>query len=545
MTIGADDDRARPFARIALIGVLLVGSTVYAWNLGKAPVYLGWDEARTAMQGYSLATTGRDMNGNRSPLFFHITDPLIRNHSSGTWWQPMLFYLTAAALSVAPIAQWSVRLPNVALAVLNMWIIATVARRLFGNRWYGVLAALMLALTPAHFFFARLAQDYFLPQTFVLLWLWCLVRYLDTARAWLPAAAGFVLGLGLYTHISSWIVMPFYLAVTSVVLWVAHKPLRAGLALHAGFAVTMLPLLAWLWFHPTLLTDMFHNYQVVTALNGAERVALYWDYFNPSYLFFSGGADPMWATRQAGVFLLAFAVLLPLGIWNIWREHLSIPRALLLLGFLFAPVPIVATLPEAPRYATARELLVVPFGVLIGVAGVEFLVQRRTSLDRPGLPSFRAATTSFDRASRVVAALLLLSLPIQFASYARDYFTDYQLRSSFRHDSLNVRGVVEHMIASDATRRVPAVYLDEDLGAGKAVQLMFHLITHQRPDLWARTRHFSFSTFDPNRIPSGSLLVLASNDPRIAELVGGGECTVIDRVYDVTDSPSAAILRRR
>ncbi|RDJ94228.1 hypothetical protein B4Q13_16090, partial [Lacticaseibacillus rhamnosus] len=33
-----------------------------------------------------------------------------------------------------------------------------------------------------------------------------------------------------------------------------------------------------------------------------ERVALYWDYFNPSYLFFSGGSDPMWATRRAGIF---------------------------------------------------------------------------------------------------------------------------------------------------------------------------------------------------------------------------------------------------
>jgi hypothetical protein len=203
---------------------------------------------------------------------------------------------------------------------------------------------------------------------------------------------------------------------------------------------------------------------------------------------------------------------------------LSIPRALLLLGFLFAPVPIVAALPEAPRYATARDLLVVPFGVLISVAGVEFLATRRTG--------------------SIVAALLLLSLPIQFVSYARDYFTDYQRRSSFRHDSLNVRGVVEYVIASDAAGRLPAVYLNEDLGAGKAVQWKFHLITHHRPDLWERTKYFSVPTFNPNAIPSGSLLVLAGNDPRIAELVVRGPCTVIDLVNDVADSPSAAILRR-
>src|SRR5262249_20355995 len=161
--------------RFVFVVVLLAAAALYVWRLDRAPVYLGWDEARTALQGYSLATTGRDMTGARLPLLFHITDPLIHNHSSWTWWQPTLFYLTAAVLSVAPLAQWSVRLPNIVLALVNMWIVAAIARRLFGSPWYGVLAAGLLALAPAHFFFARLAQDYFLPPTFVLVWLLCLL----------------------------------------------------------------------------------------------------------------------------------------------------------------------------------------------------------------------------------------------------------------------------------------------------------------------------------------------------------------------------------
>src|SRR5438128_6538554 len=120
----------------------------------------------------------------------------------------------------------------------------------------------------------------------------------------------------------------------------------------------------------------------------------------------------MWSTRRAGVFALAFAVLLPCGVWNVLRRRCAIPRAVVLAGFLFAPVPIVLTLPEAPRYAVARDLLAVPFGVLIGVAGVEYLVAKR----RP--------------VARLIAGLLLISIPIQFAVFARDYFTDYQLRSA-------------------------------------------------------------------------------------------------------------------
>src|SRR5829696_9145952 len=170
-------------ARAAVVAVLAAAAILYSQRLGQAPIYLGWDESRTALQGYSLATTGRDMTGTPMPLFFHITDPLIVNNSTSTWWQPTLFYLTAAVLLFAPLAEWSVRLPNIALAMVNIWLIARIARRLFDSRWYGVLAAVLLTLTPAHFFFARLAQDYYLSQTYALLWLVLLLAFLERRAA--------------------------------------------------------------------------------------------------------------------------------------------------------------------------------------------------------------------------------------------------------------------------------------------------------------------------------------------------------------------------
>jgi hypothetical protein len=297
-------------------------------------------------------------------------------------------------------------------------------------------------------------------------------------------------------------------------------------ALAAGFAVPLLPLIPWFWGHPGILGDTFRGYHVVTSLNLTERVALYWDYFNPSYLFFSGASDLMWATRRAGVFVLAVAVLLPCGLWSIWRRNSSIARLVLLVGFFFAPIPIVATLPEAPRYATARALLAVPFGVLISVAGVEWLVAQRRW------------------AGGIVAALLIFSIPIQFVSFARDYFADYQVRSSYRFDNVNVGGVAAYVIASDASARVPAVYLSEDLGTGKSVQWKFHLAKNQRPDLWDRTKYFAAATLTPNDIPSGSLLVLDINNRRLNELLGPARCSIVHVVKDAGDAPSATILRK-
>jgi 4-amino-4-deoxy-L-arabinose transferase-like glycosyltransferase len=136
-------------ARVALAGVLLLAGFFYLRALDGVPVYIGWDEARFALQGHAIKTTGRDLNGHRTPLFFHNTDPLIANNSSRMWWQPVLIYLIADVLRVAPLSEWSVRLPIAALAILDVWLVYAVARRLFGNAWYAVLAALMLALTPA------------------------------------------------------------------------------------------------------------------------------------------------------------------------------------------------------------------------------------------------------------------------------------------------------------------------------------------------------------------------------------------------------------
>ena len=76
--------------RAALAGVLLLAGFFYLRALDRVPVYLGWDEARFALQGHSIASTGRDLNGHRTPLFFHNTDPLIQNNSSQIWWQPVL-----------------------------------------------------------------------------------------------------------------------------------------------------------------------------------------------------------------------------------------------------------------------------------------------------------------------------------------------------------------------------------------------------------------------------------------------------------------------
>ena len=58
--------QTKPLVRVALAAVLLLASVLYLKALGEAPVNISVDEARLAVQAQSIATTGRDMNGNRT-----------------------------------------------------------------------------------------------------------------------------------------------------------------------------------------------------------------------------------------------------------------------------------------------------------------------------------------------------------------------------------------------------------------------------------------------------------------------------------------------
>ena len=513
--------------RVTMAAVLALAGLLYLFRLGDAPINVTTDEARFALQAHALAETGSDTRGNHLPLFFLIADPLIANHTSVAWWQPQLFYLMAGSFSILPVSEFSARLPIALVALLNVWLIYAVARRAFPNPWYGVAAAFLLALTPAHFILGRLATDYFLPLAFALGWLLCLLECQRRDSPGIAVTTGLVLGFGLFSYITSWMVMPLYLALTCLLLWQAGKSLRFMTLVTAGFALPLLPLAVWLTANPSMPRDVFANYKVSTGLRLIERTSLYWDYFNPSYLFFSGGSNMTWATRQAGLFPLALAVLLPIGLWTITRRHPVGVRTIWLAGFLLAPLPIIAALPEAPAYATARHLLAVPFGVLIGVAGLEWLM------------------TSAGRTGQVVATVLVLSIPVQFVSFARDYFTDYRLRSAFWSDSMNMRGVVAAVSALDAAATVPAVYLsDEDLGEDKVVKWWFHLATAGREDLWRETRYFSPERTPAAGIARGSVLVVSDRSRLLPSLTASSDWSVAAAVTDVAGTPTATILRR-
>src|SRR5262245_45709516 len=95
------DNRLSPRAWLWLQLLCVSGllAFIYLWRLGRAPIYVGGDEAHFANHAYAIATTGRDLDGRAFPLFFWMEE-------LGKWYQPVLFYLIAAILKVLPLSEW-------------------------------------------------------------------------------------------------------------------------------------------------------------------------------------------------------------------------------------------------------------------------------------------------------------------------------------------------------------------------------------------------------------------------------------------------------
>ena len=519
---------------------VLVGATaialLYTVSLGRAPIYLSHDEVFFGIHAAAIAATGRDLNGTVFPLYFNIWDRYGSAGASPVYWaQPLHIYLQALFVRIFSLSEAVVRLPTALVGLVDIVLMYGVGKTLFGRKHLGLLAAALLALTPAHFFHSRLAADPLFPLPFVLAWLLCLVTYDRENRPSQLFLGTLFLGIGAYSYIGAVFMMPLYFLATCGLLFSRKEPPRRYAVAAAGFALCLIPLVVWLLSHPNAYADQAHRYRLydserVGVLRGAlglfgytsltERSSIYWNAFNASMLFFSGDSSLLNATRKAGVFLLPIAVFLPVGINDIVNRRSTRLNLLVLLGLLTAPFGAVV----AGELFLPRELVIVPFGILTATWGVDrFLSARR-------------------RIWRAAGVVLLVLVPLQFAYFAYDYFTDFRLRSSVWFGG-NLRGALEEVIAREGHLPGRGPYLSEEIPWIHAYW-RFYLVKHHRTELLENAVYFRPASLDVQSIPRSALVVGRFGEPTLESLVQSGELHQLSVVVEPNDTPSFVICER-
>jgi hypothetical protein len=469
----------------ALLSLLALCAWVYGAGLDRSPVYLVHDEVVYAINAHAIANTFHDINGQFLPLSFHVT--------GGFFATPVNIYVTALFLKIFPLTEVTTRAPSVVIGLINIALLFGIARRMFANGWLAVLAAGVYALTPSHFIHSRLGTDHEYAVTAVLAWALCVIGHevLSTRRL---MVAGAILGAGVYTYLGALITMPVCVAITWVVLWrKGERSVTPFAAVAGGFAIVLVPFVAWHVSHPLQYLDQMKMYALratpsTEPVGLIDRVAAYWNYFNPSFLFFAGDASLINGTRYTGVFLLPLLIFLPIGLIKLFAAMRSPDAMLIALCVLTAPL---AAAVVGEPYRINRALVLLPFMAIVAAMGVEVMWARRTAW------------------TRVIVVLLLVLMPVQFAAFYRDYFGDYRLRSA-QWLEYNIGGAMEEAIRQPSTGTAPVYIADNIQWAPYYWQ--FYQAKHGRPDLASVTTFVDVKTIDPATIPPRSIVVCRIKD---------------------------------
>ena len=394
-------------------GVLLIVALVlYGSDLSPSPSPLRAEEVALARQAYSIAQTGHDLDGRTLPLYVH--------GEGDVWFPPLPAYAAVIAAALVPASAAAVRWPSVVAGVLTILLVYRFGLKLFGDGTRSAVAAAIALLSPALYMWSRLAFDGIFAVPFVLTSMLYVLLFLDKPQPSYVWLAGLALGIGFYASTTAPILMPIYLVVAVVTIWMGgHTRPAVYVWLAIGFLLPLLCLVPWFAMHPESYPDTLgrwaiHAAHVRNPLDGlraiinwgslTNRTSVYWEFLNPAYLFFPADQNSVTTMRSSGPFLFPLLLLVPIGIARIVRTRSSSVATLLLVGLLVAPL---AGSTFGENHAFGRVLVLIPFVALVATFGVE----RLWMLGRA--------------AGRIAAGLLLVSIAVQFAIFHREYVAAY------------------------------------------------------------------------------------------------------------------------
>lgn len=513
---------------IYVMAIAAMTAAIYVPRLDFAPIYLANDEPRFALQARAIATTGRDLNGTFMPLYFSEV-----GFSAGR--DPIIIYLTALFLRWLPFSEATIRLPTALVGVADVVLMFLVAQQLFKHDGLAIAAAAMLALTPAHVMHSRLGVNVLYPLPFTLMWLLLLLVFLERERLRTLFAAALVLGVGVYSYVAAVVMMPLYFVLTSLTLVRKRATISQHVAAVAGFATPLSLLVWWHIRHPARYAELVSSYHVydsgrMNPLQGVKdlvshfslgvRSAVYWDFFNPSLLFFSGDSSLINSTRLTGVFVWPVGVFLLLGLYRIVAAERTWTNGLLVAAFVSAPLAAVLVAEVAIR----RALLMLPFAVLIATVGVRWLFSTRP------------------RAWRAAAVVLLALVAVEFSSFRRDYFSDYRNRSGVWFGG-NIRGGLEALVQGERERPSSAVYISNRIPFVDAYW-EFYAVKLGREDLLKRTIYYDPGTVETQLAAAKGLMLTPMHEQETERIVGAAGWHLLQVITEPNGTASFTVYEK-
>ncbi len=400
--------RQHPFYLSILI--LFVAFLLRVWGLGQVPPSVYWDEMALAYDGWSLATTARDMHGNFLPASALV--------SFGDYKPSGYFYAVALVMMVIGPQLLAVKVPSLLASVMIVWLAGRLAGKVFPELknkywWWENLVMLLVAINPSFIHLGHVGFETVLATAFFLGGVYLLYPSADrkTEKSekkfmpkfdW-PAVGGEVcLLLSFYTYHSLRVIAP--LAGIYLLWWRWHKLAREAPQRWRKIwrSLGVMSILAMVALTPFVLdskrsltnrfseTSIFSDVEIIKQSNqcrqlgGEGLLARWWchrywffarqilqnfgDHFTWDYLFFHGDVNRRHSVGLFGVLYPVEMIALFLGVVYLsknWRRRQE--RLAWLLFWL-----VIAVLPASFTRATPhllRTLTLLPLLLMVVAAG--------------------------------------------------------------------------------------------------------------------------------------------------------------------------------
>jgi 4-amino-4-deoxy-L-arabinose transferase-like glycosyltransferase len=325
-----------------VLAALVVGT--YFFQLGQNPPGLWVDETSVGYNARAIARTGADEYGTRWPLFFRAFED---------YKSPILLYATAPSVGLLGPTPFALRLVPALFGLSSAAVLLLLLRRLTGRPRLARWLALLAALAPCTFSFARHSVSetctvgLMLGLSFLALERWAAAP--SAARA---ALTGGLMALCSYAYTTQRMFAPMMIVVAGLLFLADPRTRRTIWAFGVAAAVVTAPYAAFLLMHRGALTRRFdelsifrdHPAWTVAAGRFAQH---YLDHLVGLDFLFRTGDPNLRHNIGTGFLPLWMAAPLVLGLWSLWRRRREKLPLFFLVLMPLAPIPVALTHAES------------------------------------------------------------------------------------------------------------------------------------------------------------------------------------------------------
>ncbi len=375
--------------KIILVIILFLAFLIRGYKINTLPA-LNPDEAALGYNAYSLLETGKDEHGHSWPLHFE---------SFGDYKPGGYVYLALPFIKFLGLNVLAIRLPNLILSVLTIFILYRLVLLLTKSESLSLLSSLVLTLNPWHIHFSRGAWETSIALFLLILGVYWLYSYFIRQKNIYLFLFPLPFVASLYVYHSARIVIPvlvFIIIIFNKNLFLKNLP-RSIFSFLIAVVLTIPVIVSFLNnggtarfngvgltadYGPTARAEellnqhgsvdivyrLIHNKRILYGLSWAQK---YTSHFDFNFLFLNGDEVPRSKSPDMGQAYLFEIPLLIIGlIFLISRRETNALGKLMLLWLLIGPLASSLTF-QAPSALRALPMSV-PISVFIasGVYGL-------------------------------------------------------------------------------------------------------------------------------------------------------------------------------